>query len=104
MLRSTTPLHWAERIGSSGEFPATKALVSRWREIEIHRVDLDLGYHSGDWSAEFVEFFLPQELSRLPERAPGVAAPPGIPDHAVLAWLVGRAQTGAGMPPLPAWG
>jgi maleylpyruvate isomerase len=28
-------------------------LFGRWREVEIHLTDLDLGYRSSDWSTEF---------------------------------------------------
>lgn len=98
-MRGLPPDLWTARI--AGDVPATKTLVSRWREIEIHRVDLGLGHTSADWPAEFVARYLPQELAKLPARAPGVAVPPGLPEHAVLAWLVGRGAPE--LPELPAW-
>lgn len=72
----------------------------RWQEIEIHHVDLSLGYRPEDWPTEFVELNLPRQLGRLPERAPGVT-PPRLPPYDVLAWLYGRA--GPGLPDLPPW-
>jgi len=85
----------------SGRWPVTRGPVSRWREIEIHRLDLDLGYTPSDWPAQFVAFNLEREMARLPERAPGVQAP-AHPATTVLAWLFGRGDRG--LPPLPAWG
>lgn len=85
----------------SGRRPAPAGPISRWREIEIHRVDLDLGYSVDDWSADFVEFHLARELPRLAERAPEQAAP-DLPPARLLGWLVGRGEPG--LPPLPPWG
>lgn len=75
--------------------------MSRWREIEIHRLDLDLGYRPSDWSPDFVEFHLARELPRLSERAPDISVPE-LPAAQLLAWLVGRG--GHGLPQLPSWG
>lgn len=85
----------------SGRRPVTRGPVSRWREIEIHRLDLDLGSTFSDWSLEFVEFHLARELPRLSERAPDIAVPE-LPAAQLLAWLVGRG--GNGLPQLPPWG
>ena len=52
------------------------------RDVEVHHVDLDLGYRPSDWPAKFVEGELAKRLRALPDRA----------DHAdLLAWLLGRA-------------
>jgi len=85
----------------SGRWPVTRGPVSRWREIEIHRVDLDRGYAAADWPAEFVDFHLGRELPRLGDRAPDVTVP-DLPAADLLAWLFGRG--GPGLPQLPAWG
>ena len=66
---------------SGGLTPADHLLLSRWQEIEIHHVDLGLGYTPADWPAEFVADRLPHALAGLPDRA---AAP------ALYAWLIGR--------------
>jgi maleylpyruvate isomerase len=73
----------------------------RWRELEIHHLDLALGYTARDWSAEFVRACLETELPALREHAPGVR-PPDLPDAELLAWLVGR-PTRDNLPLLPAW-
>lgn len=85
------------------EQPATFALVSRWREVEVHRVDLGLGYRPGDWPAAFVEANLARERTRLPRRAPGVTTPADLDEAAELAWLLGRPAR-PGLPELPPWG
>lgn len=85
----------------SGRRPAPAGPISRWREIEIHRIDLDLGYSVADWSAEFVDFHLARELPRLTARAPHQAVP-DLPPAQLLGWLVGRGAPG--LPPLPPWG
>ena len=52
------------------------------RNVEVHHVDLNVGYRPSDWPASFVEAELAKRLRALPERA----------DHAeLLAWLLGRA-------------
>lgn len=75
-------------------------LWMRWQEVEIHRVDLALGYRPGDWPTDFIEGNLPRQLARLPERAPGVTAPERPPAE-LLGWLYGRGA--ADLPVLPAW-
>jgi maleylpyruvate isomerase len=61
----------------------------RWREVEVHHVDLDLGYGPADWPDAYVE----EELART------VAGLDGGDRRRLLAWLVGR----AGVPKLGAW-
>jgi maleylpyruvate isomerase len=52
------------------------------RDVEVHHVDLDIGYQVSDWPSVFVEGELNKRLHALPDRA----------DHAdLLAWLLGRA-------------
>jgi maleylpyruvate isomerase len=96
--------------------PASELLHTRWREVEIHRVDLRSGYRPEQWPPAFVEYLLPMELEALPRRTEEAltveVAPDGSvtdlggsarqlagegpavtvvgPDWAVLAWLVGR--------------
>lgn len=56
------------------------------RNIEVHHVDLDIGYRPADWPSILNDGELPKRLQSLPDRA----------DHAqILAWLLGRA------PPAP---
>jgi maleylpyruvate isomerase len=73
-----------DRRGIVTPGPRTMAeIVSRHlRDVEVHHVDLDIGYRVSDWPAGFVEGELAKRLRALPDRA----------DHAdLLAWLLGRA-------------
>lgn len=74
----------------------------RWRELEIHHVDLGLGYTAADWPADFVETTLAVELPALAALEPEVTVPDGLARHELLAWLIGR-PTKAGLPDLPGW-
>jgi len=108
---------------SAGEY-----LPARWREVEIHRVDLDAAYTPQDWPPEFVAYLLPELAEKLPGRTdtpltitvaedgslvPGLVgrswAVPGDapaevsgPDWALLAWLTGRPH-GLDAPQLDPW-
>ncbi|PRZ40746.1 maleylpyruvate isomerase [Antricoccus suffuscus] len=83
--------------------PVTAASLPlmRWRELEIHHVDLGTGYTVDDWDPAFVEETLEAELPLLSERAPGVEVP-DLPPSQMLAWLIGRPQSDD-LPQLPAW-
>lgn len=83
--------------------PTTMLPVTRRREVEIHRVDLGLGYGFADLPADYVRSELrsltmlwaarqPMGLTTLPE--PVLALPP----HDRVAWLMGR-QNVAGVEP-----
>jgi len=47
-------------------FPCRVLPVSRWREVEVHHVDLGLGFGVSDWPEAFVDADLPHALDRLP--------------------------------------
>ena len=66
--------------------------AGRWREVELHHVDLGLGYQISDWPAEFVDLDLPLALARVPERIEE-------PDQraALLAWVYGRIPSPEGV-------
>nr|WP_158630744.1 maleylpyruvate isomerase N-terminal domain-containing protein [Nocardioides daphniae] len=101
-IRAVDAEGWTYELEWDGHLrPATRLLVARWREVEIHRIDLDLGFTADDWSDDFVAFLLPGELRRLPRRAPGVEVPGGLDERQTLAWLVGRGRPG--LPELPPW-
>ncbi|HZB47560.1 MAG TPA: maleylpyruvate isomerase N-terminal domain-containing protein [Mycobacteriales bacterium] len=71
-----TPVDWeSEAVTRTGPQPARRLIGARWREVEIHRVDLDDGYGPGDWPASFVAPLLPSLLD--PERL-GPRLPPGL--------------------------
>jgi hypothetical protein len=107
----------AARIGSR---PAWMSVWARWRESEIHHVDLVAGYAHGHWPAEFVDLLLPRVMPTLATRLDGeitvqaetidrdrpvtmtAANTAGDlvivrgPASAVLCWLLGRASAAAG--------
>jgi maleylpyruvate isomerase len=75
--------------------------IMRWKEIEIHHLDLGLGYTAADWPREFVDATLSAELPALREAGVDVQVP-DLPDHEVLAWLVGRPARDD-LPAIPSW-
>nr|WP_268960762.1 maleylpyruvate isomerase N-terminal domain-containing protein [Rhodococcus sp. T7] len=90
-----TPVNWRQQV------PARQVPVLRWRELEIHHVDLGLDYTAADWPELFVEHTLESELPALAAGHPEVRAPE-LPHTELLAWVVGR-PTREGLPPVPAW-
>lgn len=107
----------AARIGPR---PAWMSVWARWRESEIHHVDLDAGYAHGHWPAEFVDLPLPRVMPTLAtrldgeitvqvetiDRDPPVTATTASTTEdpvivrgsasAVLCWLLGRVSAAAG--------
>jgi maleylpyruvate isomerase len=82
------------RMGNGELCPCAELPARRWREVEIHRVDLGLGAEPADWPDTYVELELPEALAHLPDRL-------SPSDRArLLAWLVGRVE---GPPELPPW-
>lgn len=84
---------WSRPVRSvgGGEHPVALLPYRRWREVEVHLVDLGLGFTSSDWSAELIDRMLPDLVSGLPGRADA---------RQLAAWLLGR-----GSPPqLQSWG
>jgi len=76
-----------------GEHPVALLPFRRWREVEIHLVDLGLGLGSTpeDWPSDLVDLMLPRLTASLTERC----------DHRVLAaWALGRGPA----PELGPWG
>lgn len=74
----------ADLLAGDG-FPATGSPLRRLREVEVHHVDLGLGYEPSDWPAEYVDWELTVSLPRLPGRLPGQEG-----SRRFLAWLIGR--------------
>jgi maleylpyruvate isomerase len=54
---------------------------ARWAEVDVHHVDLGLGYTVADWPQALVDRWLPSLLKSLPTRADA---------HALMAWTLGR--------------
>jgi maleylpyruvate isomerase len=80
-----------DAVTREGAVPAIRLLGMRWREVEIHRVDLADGYGPGDWPASFVAPLLP---SLLDPRRIGPRLPAGLTVEVVNTdsgqrWLVG---------------
>jgi maleylpyruvate isomerase len=67
-------------------FPTPGSPLRRLREVEMHHVDLGLGYEPTDWPDFYVDWELPHALSRLPQRIPTPTD-----TRRLLAWLTGRA-------------
>jgi maleylpyruvate isomerase len=47
-----------ERVPGGTTMDAPGIVESRWREVEIHRADLDLGYTAADWPEAFAAYVL----------------------------------------------
>jgi len=82
-----TPAAWdGYGISSSGAvWPCRHLPFSRWREVEVHHVDLGLGYETSDWPAAYVSAELPIAAAGLAERVSDPASRAGL-----LGWLLGR--------------
>jgi len=67
------------------KYPITGIPIRRLREVEMHHVDLGLGYTPTDWPDLYVDWELTQALSRLPQRIQDPTA-----GRHLLAALTGR--------------
>jgi maleylpyruvate isomerase len=114
------------------ERPAGRYTTARWREVEVHRIDLGGAYGPTDWPPVFVSYLVPKLITTLDERAEsalridvaedgsittdlpgqswdiGTGDPTEVsgPDWAILAWLAGRPAPAAELsatPPLGPW-
>jgi maleylpyruvate isomerase len=86
---SMTPEAWAGNgLNASGQaWPCMLMPFHRRREVEVHHVDLGLGYEPTDWPEDYVATELPAMLSLVPDRLSHAG------DRAdLLAWLLGRAD------------
>jgi maleylpyruvate isomerase len=66
-------------------WPTTASPARRLREVEIHHVDLGLGYQPSDWPDEYVRSELPKLLATVPSRLQRADDA-----RALLSWLSGR--------------
>jgi maleylpyruvate isomerase len=81
-----------DRLGvmTIGPRTMTEIINHHLRNVEVHHVDLDIGYRITDWPTPFVEGELAKRLSTLSDRA----------DHNdLLAWLLDRGRA----PDLAPW-
>jgi maleylpyruvate isomerase len=84
------PLWQSTGIMMAGPRTMTEIVGHHLRNVEVHHVDLDIGFAPADWTSVFVEGELAKRLQTLPDRA----------RHAdLLAWLLDRAPA----PPLTHW-
>jgi maleylpyruvate isomerase len=84
-----TPAAWDGHGLSRGRPWPTRAMpYFRWREVEIHHVDLGTGYDLLDWPEDYVG----RELQLTLATVPGRLADPGE-RRRLLAWLTGRAAS-----------
>jgi maleylpyruvate isomerase len=65
--------------------PTTSSPASRLEEVEMHHVDLGLGYQPADWPDDYVAWALPRLLATVPSRLRR-----GADARAFVAWLSGR--------------
>lgn len=108
----------AARVGTR---PAWMSVWARWRETEIHHVDLDTRYTHRQWPVEFTALLLPRILPTLQARLAdqitvraettdldlaATAAAAGAADDlvivrgpasAILCWLLGRPAAAASL-------
>ncbi len=83
-----TPQAWkGHGLARGRPWPCRELPFHRWREVEIHHVDLGLGYGPEDWSESYVRRELPRALASVPTRLADPTA-----RSRLLAWLVGRAS------------
>lgn len=83
------------RETSEREIPVSELPFMRWREVEVHRADLGLGYGPADWPSGYVrEELVTLEMRWNARRPMGLT---GLPEqarqelpHVRLAWLLGR--------------
>jgi maleylpyruvate isomerase len=101
--RGTSDWSALARPLDSEPVPVAGLLWMRWREVEIHAVDLAGDYRPQDWPQPFLDRVL-AELRTRQDLPPldGISGP----DHAMAAWLSGRSR-GDGLqgdlPSLPPW-
>lgn len=117
--RLMPPAAWARTVRwtAGQERPAARAADSRLTEVLVHHVDLDAGYTSADWPAGAVTALLARVVAAFAARdaatvpamrlaavdtgtAYAIGAAPGArrvrgPQHALLAWLMGRPPAAA---------
>jgi maleylpyruvate isomerase len=83
-----TPEAWrGHGLSAGSQWPCWLMPFIRWREVEVHHVDLGLGYGVDDWPEDYVARELSAALVALSSRLPD-----SHERRAVLGWLMGRAD------------
>ena len=91
----------AMSMGPFGEVAVRDLPLRRWRETEIHWLDLGLGHTWRDFPAELVLLDLPNRRAAFTGEIPAKVTLLG--DRAELAWLYSRPVGGPDAPPPPPW-
>lgn len=104
--RDLSPGAWSGRSGdSNGQVRFLFELpCRRWQELEVHLVDLGIGFNQHQWPDDFVVEWLPRTREQMWERLPAEARALEFDSPAdQLAWLYGRLKR-SDLPELPPWG
>jgi maleylpyruvate isomerase len=72
-------------LRADDHWPTTASPVRRLREVEVHHVDLGVGYEPSDWPEDYVAWELPELLATVPSRLRGRDN-----ERELVAWLAGR--------------
>jgi maleylpyruvate isomerase len=82
----STAADWPHlELRGDDHWPVTASPARRLREVEMHHVDLGLGYEPSDWPEGYAEWELPRLLATVPSRLQR-----STDARAVVAWLSGR--------------
>ena len=76
---TTSAAGWAGHgLRRGRQWPCVELPFHRWREVEVHHVDLGLGYEATDWPEEYVARELPRRARQgsRARRRPRAAPPP----------------------------
>lgn len=68
-----------------GQYGTSECPAHRLREVEMHHVDLGLGYTPSDWPEDYVAWDLSELLATVPQRLGSLAD-----RRSFTAWLAGR--------------
>jgi maleylpyruvate isomerase len=75
-----TPEGWASHgMGGGRPWPCTEMPPQRWREVEVHHLDLGMGYGIEDWPFDWVSLEFRHMRDDQPSRR-------------LLAWIMGRSE------------
>ncbi|GAA4656039.1 maleylpyruvate isomerase N-terminal domain-containing protein [Arthrobacter cryoconiti] len=75
-----------------GDYGVAGSAAHRLREVEMHHVDLGLGYTPAEWPQEYVDWDLPVLLATANERLGSINE-----RRSIMAWLAGRGPLDAQM-------
>jgi maleylpyruvate isomerase len=61
------PAAWDGQVQTRrGPVPVREILLQRWLDVEVHHVDLDIGYVQDQWPPALVDVYLPRLVAILP--------------------------------------